>query len=96
MGSFPISVFRIVDNSMEPTIWPGDFVIVDKWYSSLNSGDIVVLKHPKRKLYIVKRIKNIYGEKIFVQGDNREKSQDSRHFGAVEKKLVVGKMVFKI
>lgn len=96
MDFFPVSVFRVVDISMEPTIWPGDFVIVDKWYGGLIAGDIVVLKHPRKTLYIVKRIKSIKGKKIFVEGDNKEKSQDSRHFGAVEKKLIVGKMVFKL
>lgn len=96
MDFFPVSVFRVVDISMEPTVSPGDFVVIDKWYGGLRPGEIVVLKHPKRKLYIVKRIKRVDGKKIFVEGDNKEKSQDSRHFGAVSRDLVLGKMVLKL
>ena len=33
---------------------------------------------------------------VYVLGDNREESYDSRHMGAIEQKALMGKVVFRI
>ena len=35
-------------------------------------------------------------DEVFLMGDNRNSSTDSRYFGAVKKSAIVGKMVFVI
>lgn len=91
--------FKIQDKSMEPTFKSGDYVIVNKLaykFGKPSRGDVVVIKHPVEKdKFLLKRVSVITNSnKFYVVGDNRDFSQDSRHFGAVDKELIVGKVLF--
>lgn len=85
---------------MEPTIREGEVLLVNKVQYLLKEpkvGDIVVLKNPLRekgKKYIIKRIQKIQGDKFFVMGDNKRASVDSRRFGWINKKNILGKIFF--
>ena len=102
-----ISVIQGV--SMEPTLKPGHIVIYSRIaygvkfpltdhylinWGKPQPGDIIVLKNPREKILIIKRCKKRVGEKIFVMGDNRVNSRDSRDFGLVPINLVEGKVIF--
>ena len=94
---FPIMRFRIEDRSMEPALKAGDYVLVNKLtyiFSNPRKGDVVVLKHPKEKeRFLIKRISLVTNsDEYFVIGDNKNFSQDSRHFGPVKKELITGKV----
>ena len=94
---FPITRFKIEDRSMEPNFRSGDYVIINKLayvFQNPSKGDIVVLKHPKEKArFLIKRISVINNsDEYYVVGDNRNFSQDSRHFGPVKKDAIVGKV----
>ncbi|HLC59340.1 MAG TPA: S26 family signal peptidase [archaeon] len=92
---WPFTVFRIEDKSMEPYLKSGDYVIVNKIaYAFKNpvKNDVVVLKHRNR--FLVKRVGKILEDRYFVKGDNVKSSKDSRHFGPVDKKSIVGKVLF--
>lgn len=81
---------------MNPTFIDGDMVLVNRlayFFKKPKAKDIVVIKW---KNYIIKRIKAINGEKIFVIGDNKKESTDSREFGWIERKDIVGKVIFKL
>jgi len=97
---FPLARFKIQDKSMEPTLKAGDFILVNKLAYILrkpSKGDIIVLKHPKDKnKFLVKRIIDASSSKYFVAGDNKKYSTDSRHFGAIDKNLIVGKLFIHI
>ena len=80
---------------MLPTFKSGDLVLVNRlayFFGSPKVGDLVVLKRGK---HIIKRITAIEGEQVFVIGDNKKESTDSRNFGWINKKEIVGKVIFK-
>jgi nickel-type superoxide dismutase maturation protease len=83
--------------SMNPTLKDGEVVLVDR-AAKIEAGDIVIVKHPiEQTSEIVKRVERIneHGH-YFLVGDNLEDSNDSRHFGAVTRKYIKGKVVSRL
>ena len=86
---------------MRPTLKEEDSVLVSSipyFFKKPKVGDIIILKKglPRRKAgrYIIKRITKRKGATFFVQGDNENESIDSRSFGWISKKEIVGKVVW--
>lgn len=96
----PIVRYKIKDRSMEPAFKVDDYVIVNKLayvFQKPAKGDVIVFKHPREKnKFLIKRINGIDGNKFFVVGDNKNHSKDSRHFGAIDRNLIVGKLFIHI
>lgn len=89
-----LSKIRVVGHSMMPGLKQNQIVIVSSipyLFRKPKIGDIVVLKREER--YIIKRIVKIAGNKIFVEGDNKKASTDSRNFGWIERREIVGKVI---
>lgn len=82
---------------MNPTLKDGEVVLVDK-EAKIEVGDIVVAKHPfEQDSEIVKRVERINERgHYFLVGDNVEESSDSRHFGAVTREYIKGKVVARL
>ncbi len=59
-------------------------------------GDIIILKKPNDDILTVKRCERVYSKnkEIFVTGDNKNNSIDSRDFGLISINLVEGKVIF--
>lgn len=89
-----LSPFKVDGISMEETLKNNDRVVVFKLNNSYNIGDIIVFTNPNNKLSI-KRVTKIINDLIFVEGDNKLFSVDSRDFGAIQKSSIVGKVIFK-
>jgi len=94
---FPLARFRVEDQSMEPTLRSGDYVLVNRWAYRSHlpaAGDIVVLRDPEATgQFLVKRIMSSDATAgFFVLGDNMAHSRDSRHFGMVPRHLLIGKV----
>ena len=95
-------ILKVTGNSLFPLIQEGDFVIVFKIPFSLwrflqyHVGDIVILKHPYYGV-LIKKIDWLSedGQKYYVVGTHSE-SIDSRQFGLVEYKWLVGKVIWHI
>jgi signal peptidase I len=96
-----IHLYFVPSMSMHPTLKPGQFILVDTWAyqdktPSLN--DVVVFEHGVERQHLVKRINHWpTGETIknnlwYVVGDNRNYSQDSRYFGGIASKQLIGKV----
>mgnify|MGYP002880316039 FL=1 len=82
----------IVGDSMSPTFKNGDILILEELIDQkISPGDIILFYHPyisKKKL--VKRVKNITVDgNIFIEGDNKKSSSDSRSFGYINKQSII-------
>ena len=88
------SYFLVKEQSMEPSCQEGDFVLVNKMsylFFRPKVGQLVVLKDPRDSSRLVlKRITAAKNSFLWVEGDNKEKSRDSRHFGWVSSKSLLG------
>ncbi len=78
--------------SMAPTLMAGDRLLVRR-ARRVRVGEVVVLFDPRGDRVIVKRVTAILGDDIVVRGDNPMASTDSRHFGPVSRKALVGTVV---
>lgn len=99
-------LFHVPTPSMTPTLIPGDYVLADTWTHNTKKSDIVVFNKLQGAytVFNVKRITHsagdIFHEKVLsdsqvaVMGDNRDNSEDSRVFGAINKSDIVGKVVW--
>lgn len=90
--------YKVQGKSMEPWCREGDFAVRNPFgflFSSLKEGDLALVRHPKKDILLLKRIKSFKkeGEREYawVQGDNPPHSSDSRDFGWVERKRILGK-----
>jgi nickel-type superoxide dismutase maturation protease len=84
-------------DSMNPTLKDGETVLIDR-ATKIEAGDIVVARHPiEQTSELVKRVERIneHGH-YFLVGDNLEDSNDSRHFGAVAREYIRGKVVARL
>jgi len=85
---------------MEPTLREDDKVVVNRFayfFIRPKEGDVVVVYHPKdRRKKMIKRIKKSTHLGYFLIGDNLNKSTDSRNFGVVQKKDIIGKVITKL
>lgn len=125
---------RVESVSMQPTLYAGNFVVVNKLsyrFGSPERGDIIVFKYPPNPAQdpYIKRVIGLPGEQlriedgkvfingvrftepyisvdtrqggdwaipedaVFVMGDNRNNSSDSRAWGVVPYENVIGKAV---
>lgn len=83
---------------MEPTYRSGDILLVSSIlyvFRNPKVSDIVVVKDPRDLRPVLKRITQIKDNSYFVVGDNKHESTDSRHFGFIHKKRIVGKVIYK-
>jgi len=125
------------DVSMQPTLYEGDNLIVEKISPRINNlkrGDIIVFHEPQGDRQLIKRLIAVAGDtveikdgkvfvngealdenyikgdftpqgeyssltveegKLFVLGDNRMNSRDSRSFGTIDISQVTGKAIFR-
>jgi nickel-type superoxide dismutase maturation protease len=83
--------------SMNPTLGDGEVVLVDR-AAEIEVGDIVIAKHPLEQDHeIAKRVARVNDRgHYFLVGDNPDDSEDSRHFGAVTKEYIKGKVVARL
>ncbi|MDP9238926.1 MAG: S26 family signal peptidase [Chloroflexota bacterium] len=97
----PLGRYVVDGPSMEPAYCAGDRVLVNRLAyvrRAPAAGDVVVLRDPERRgRHLLKRIATppegaIVGkDRYFVLGDNAGVSRDSRAFGPVRRRDVVGR-----
>lgn len=83
---------RISGQSMFPTLKTGQIVI--GWRKVPAVGDIVLARQVGRE--VVKRVDAIKNDKLYLVGDNRSESHDSRHYGSVEFRDIIGSIMIKL
>lgn len=95
---FPILKCKVLEESMQPLLNPGDMIVVNRFRKG-KTGDIIVLKNPEKESlqrYLIKQIEREENNKVYVLGINQKVSIDSRQFGWIQKKDIIGKMILKI
>lgn len=83
---------------MTPILSPGDTVLASPLpylFSNPKINDVVVCHDPKSKIIIVKRIVKIEKKMFFVSGDNPKESTDSKTFGSIKRRDIIGKVIYK-
>ena len=82
---------------MNPTLKDGEVILVDR-NAEIEVGDIVVARHPiEQNSELTKRVERINEQgNYFLIGDNLENSNDSRHFGAITREYIKGKVVARL
>ncbi|MEM7345849.1 MAG: nickel-type superoxide dismutase maturation protease [Chloroflexota bacterium] len=88
---------RVAGTSMLPHLQPGDEVLFNPrayHHHSPQVGDLVIAQHPYQPdLRLVKRITDILDNGHYViKGDNPTESTDSRTFGTVTAKHLLGQV----
>ncbi|XP_053984801.1 mitochondrial inner membrane protease subunit 1 [Hylaeus anthracinus] len=97
--------------SMEPTLYSNDVLITERVsvrLQKLKKGDIIISKCPSNpKQHICKRVVGLPGDKVrhgvivpnghvWLEGDNRNNSTDSRVYGPVPQGLLQGRALCKV
>ena len=91
--------------SMAPALLPGERLLFDRLAyvgDRPRAGDVVLVAHPLRpELHIVKRLAGVPGDTLgahtlgraeyWVLGDNADESTDSREFGPVRRRDLLGR-----
>lgn len=80
---------------MSPTFSDGMSVLVNRVsfiFKSPQVNDIIALYDPRDRKVLIKRVVKIEEKKYFVQGDNKNSSTDSRVFGMIDKRDIIGKI----
>ena len=94
---FPFFKYLISGESMSPTLKPGQNILVNRLtyvFAKPKVGDIIALKDLGSKKVLIKRISKTNKDNYFVLGDNEKQSTDSRVFGWIKKKDIIGKVIF--
>lgn len=79
---------------MSPTFKAGRVVVAVGIFSKLKPRDIVILSNQGRE--IIKRIKLIKNDKVFVVGDNLNASTDSREFGWLNRHQIKARVIWPV
>ncbi len=94
-----LQFIKVSGNSLLPEYREGDFVLVAKipfFLRYIRQGDIIVFDHPVYGL-MIKRVDHLVPDKdeIYVIGTH-EFSVDSREFGPISWKTLIGKVIWHI
>jgi nickel-type superoxide dismutase maturation protease len=92
----PFRRFLVADTSMLPALRPGDRLLIARWPQP-RAGDLVVFRDPEaHSTFLVKRVASASADgTLEVRGDNPNVSRDSRHFGPVAPRLVLGRALYR-
>ncbi|MGA3151153.1 MAG: S26 family signal peptidase [Streptosporangiaceae bacterium] len=97
---WPLWRVAVAERSMEPGIWPGDWLLVWRGVRPglpprIRPGQVVIARHPGRPaLLVVKRAVRLEPGGWWLGSDNPQAGAvDSRSFGAVPAALIEGRVV---
>lgn len=98
-GTDLVMPWVVAGRSMEPALFQGDRVLVDRWtyhHRGPRVGEIALLLGPSG-VPMVKRVAESpnHGSGIWVLGDHVDRSTDSRDFGALPAGRLRGRVVYR-
>lgn len=91
----PVFTAAIVGDSMLPTYTDGDWVLVRRQHTA-KVGDVVLVADPRQPArLLVKRVRGTEAGAVWVEGDNPQRSTDSRTFGPIGPDLILGRVLLR-
>lgn len=95
--------FRVRENSMVPTLMPGDTVLAEMGVA-VAVGDIAIARPPgpptaSSELLVIKRVSELfYDGGVYLISDNTEEPgvRDSRHFGVISAHHILGRVTSRL
>jgi len=103
MARLPSRAFRTIavsGNSMSPTYNDGDWLLlktivrVDAQRALGFIGKVVVIERESYPgILLIKRVRRVDANQVWVEGDNSDASTDSREWGAITPEEIVGRVV---
>ena len=95
MKHWPFRRVQVHGDSMRPALQPGDRLLVVSLLRP-RPGDVVAVVDPRDgRLVMAKRVSSVDRDTIEVLGDDPAASTDSRTFGPVDRRLVLGRAVYR-
>lgn len=92
---WPLRRVQVHGDSMSPALQPGDRLLVGGFLKA-RPGDVVAVVDPRdAQRTLVKRVANVDSDGVTVLGDNPPASTDSRTFGPVPPRLLLGRVVYR-
>ena len=93
---FGLRRFVVQDTSMRPALDPQDHLVVGRWLR-IRRADVVVVRDPEQpSIFLIKRVAELEPNgDLVLHADNPNVSRDSRHFGPVPRRLVVGRVIYR-
>ena len=103
MRIFGFEVVRVSGNSMKPTFTDGDRVLIKHRSSDLqpiHTGEVFMIER-EGELMLKRIVRYEIGGHtgkgmVTVEGDNKEESIDSRHWGAIPSRFVKARVIKKL
>jgi len=80
---------------MSPTYAAGDWLVVTR-KGRIAPGQVVVIERSAQPGFLlIKRVVRAQGQSWWVEGDNETASDDSRSFGPIDPKEIIGRVRFR-
>jgi type IV secretory pathway protease TraF len=76
---------------MLPTLRPNQIVVSTRW-TRLAPGKVVIAQVGERE--VIKRVEAVQAAGIVLIGDNPERSTDSRQYGPVDPRAILGIVIW--
>ena len=95
---WPLWRVAVAERSMEPSLWPGDWLLVRRSIRPrIRPRQLVIAQHPGRPgLLLVKRAARPEADGWWLESDNPEAGAvDSRAFGPVPAELIEGRVLMR-
>jgi nickel-type superoxide dismutase maturation protease len=88
--------FEVTGRSMEPTLRAGDWIVVSSLSRPPTVGSIVLVRDPRNPdNLMLKRVAGVADGACTVLGDRADESTDSRTFGPVPLRNVLGRVLLR-
>ncbi len=93
MKFWPLGLYRVAGDSMQPTYQPGDLLLGWRWFRA-KYNDIVVVR--RDSIHLIKRLKSIDADGYWLEGDNAKASTDSRQWGYLQSHQLEAVIIAKL